>query len=90
MASQICPDLIALQRFLKRQERAEQAATSGNEPGVGESLQLLVGNTCVPAEREGYVNWTLFVHGDGSFDVPDRIKRVTVTLHPSFKTTLLC
>eukprot|EP00750_Incisomonas_marina_P002204 INCI12147.1.p1 GENE.INCI12147.1~~INCI12147.1.p1 ORF type:complete len:326 (-),score=63.34 INCI12147.1:1970-2947(-) len=89
MTSQICPDLIALQRFLKRQERAEQAASGGSESGAEDSLQLQVGNTCSPAEREGYVNWTLFVHGDGSFDVSDRIKRVTVTLHPSFKNNVI-
>ena len=83
MAATTCPDLTALQLYLKSQEAAERAlsaacSSSSEAVGGGERLQLSVhiGNTCEDAAREGYVNWTMFVNGDGSFDVSDHIKQI--------------
>lgn len=62
-------------------------------PTVTRSLELEVGNSWEVAHKEGFVNWTLFVRapagGSSGGSLANLVKRVTVTLHPSFKNNVL-
>lgn len=82
----MCKHLKALQLSLKKRELEEKRELKQRAVNVSkyDSITVNVGNSCTEASKEGFMNWKLFIRGDGIYNVGDRIKSVKVTLHPSF------